>query len=475
MRKLSFKRKLFGLGAIASLLIAIIAPLAAYKPADAWGQCHPTHVINCGSTSRQEFANQVAANSDGVHNDLKPIFSTIGIFPGDVLGPNTYEGVVKRDNSVWVGNTLVASGVVNGQRGTEGIIGTAASWSGLMWAYPQQNFAPTSSSISAWVYMKDGQFKYAILKPCGNPVVPRLQPHIPSISIEKEVGNVSVDPNAPWVKKNTAKPAETLAYRVKVKNISQVTAENVIAADVLPTGVTLVPGSVKVWCNDQSTPVPDADLTRNGIRLGDMAPGETKWITFRVTVNAAPDSCKLHINKAFARGTYTGNAVESFAETNVICVPVNVTYKINVKKYNDLNGNGTKEDNEVFLSGWKFTTQGSGFAETKTTDENGSITFSGLNGGQYTITEEMQSGWKSTTGVSKSVSVGPDQTVMFGNQQETPPTPPVTPPTPGQPTSLPVSGPVEAAGGVMGTGALGYAGYLWRKSRKTLLGSLKKF
>ncbi|RJO59946.1 hypothetical protein C4544_06255 [candidate division WS5 bacterium] len=54
-----------------------------------------------------------------------------------------------------------------------------------------------------------------------------------------------------------------------------------------------------------------------------------------------------------------------------------------------------------------------------------------------------------------------------------PVTPPVTPPAPGQPTALPVSGPVEAAAGVMGTGALGYAGYMWRRSRKNLLDVLK--
>lgn len=469
MKKINLKKKLFGLGAIFSLLIAIIAPLSAYKQADAWGKCHSTHVVICGSSSRQEFANQVN-NGDGTHTDLKQIFSTIGVFPGDVLGPNTYEGVVKKDNSVWVGSRMVASGVYNGQRGTEGIQGPSTNWSGLYWTHPQYNFA--SSDINAWVYMKDNQFMYAILKPCGNPVFPRLQPIIPSITIEKEVGNVSENPNGPWVKSNSAKPSETLAYRLKVTNNSKITAENVIAADVLPAGVTLVPGTVKVWCNDQSTTLPDADLTKNGVKLGDMPPGSTKWITFRVTVNPAPQSCAVQTNKGFARGTYTGKAVESFATTNVICVPVNVTYTITVKKFNDLNGNGTKEDNENYLSGWKFTANGGSVNETKTTDTNGSITFAGLANGQYTITEEMQAGWKSTTGVTKSVTVGPDQTVLFGNQAESAP---VVPPAQPQPTTLPVSGPVEAAAGVMGTGALGYAGYLWRRSRKTLLDKMMKF
>lgn len=68
--------------------------------------------------------------------------------------------------------------------------------------------------------------------------------------------------------------------------------------------------------------------------------------------------------------------------------------------------------------------------------------------------------------------------------QGPPPPPPSPPPTPqGQPTvaaaavpsgALPVSGPVEAAAGVMGTGAIGYAGYMWRRSRRHLLDTLKK-
>ncbi len=469
---IKLKKKLVGLSVFAMLFAGILAPFMAYTPTDAWGRCHESHVLVCGATSRQNLVNQIN-NGDGTHNDIKGIFGSLGIYGSDILGPNTYEGEVRKDNTVWIGNTLVARGVSDGQRGTVGILGGYTPWAGLDWAYPTANFA--ANSISAWVYMKDGYFQYAVLKPCGNPVFAHLQAIPPSITIQKEVANVSKNPNDPWVKSDSAAPGDTLAYRIKVQNNSKVTAEGVTVRDYIPAGTTLVPGSGKIWFTTNSVLMNDASIT-GGAGLGNLVPGQIVWITLQVKVNPAPDSCHLLTNTVTAKGNYTTRVTDT-ANTGVICAQAK--YIITIKKFNDLNGDGKQESGEGMLSGWTFTLTGNGLNESSITDANGSLSFQGLNAGQYTVTETMQSGWKSTTGTVKTVSVGPDQTVIFGNQQiVTPPPsspPPVTPSATVSPTTLPVSGPVETGAGVLGTSALGYVGYLWRRSKKRLLESLKKF
>ncbi len=73
-------------------------------------------------------------------------------------------------------------------------------------------------------------------------------------------------------------PGDTLNYTVTVRNRSaNITATNVVAVDVLPAGITLVPGSTS--CNESAAPT----ITCN---LGSLAPTATATFTIRATVDA---------------------------------------------------------------------------------------------------------------------------------------------------------------------------------------------
>jgi uncharacterized surface anchored protein len=87
--------------------------------------------------------------------------------------------------------------------------------------------------------------------------------------------------------------------------------------------------------------------------------------------------------------------------------------QITAYKYNDLNGNGTKDTDEPVLSGWDMTIG----TTTQPTGSDGSTTFAGLAPGSYTVTETLKSGWTNTTATSQNVTIssGESETVYFGN------------------------------------------------------------
>jgi hypothetical protein len=146
------------------------------------------------------------------------------------------------------------------------------------------------------------------------------------------------------------------------------------------------------------------------------------------------------------------------------------TVNINIRKFNDANGNQTQDSNEGLLSGWEFKVSGSGINQTVTTLPDGTVTLTGLKPGVYTVTEVLQEGWKNTTGISINRSVTADtatQSFVFGNQEVTPP---VTPPEGGGDTpvsTLPVTGTKEwvLAGLVL---VLLGAGLWWVRSKDML-------
>lgn len=95
-------------------------------------------------------------------------------------------------------------------------------------------------------------------------------------------------------------------------------------------------------------------------------------------------------------------------------------------KFNDLNGNGTRDTGEPFLSGWQITLlDANNNTHTTTTDSVGRYSFSNLVPGNYTITESIPLGWVQSTpglagGFSHIVPVGFGELVNnldFGNVQ----------------------------------------------------------
>jgi hypothetical protein len=94
---------------------------------------------------------------------------------------------------------------------------------------------------------------------------------------------------------------------------------------------------------------------------------------------------------------------------------------IKIYKYNDKNGNGRKDCNEAYLSGWTFNvTDSNDNSWLGTTNSYGYVTICNLAPGVYTITETPQAGWTCTTGNPLNVTVVCDKTktVYFGNKQQ---------------------------------------------------------
>jgi hypothetical protein len=89
-------------------------------------------------------------------------------------------------------------------------------------------------------------------------------------------------------------------------------------------------------------------------------------------------------------------------------------------KFEDLNGNGAKDEGEPGLSGWIINLF-DGTATTATeTDENGFYEFANLTHGTYTVSEEQQIGWFQTTQDPATIQIESGtliENVDFGNHK----------------------------------------------------------
>ena len=85
----------------------------------------------------------------------------------------------------------------------------------------------------------------------------------------------------------TAKPGDTVTYKITFKNSGSKDLTNVTFRDKLPAGVTLVPGSVTLYDTGtkKSRTLSDA-IVANGINTGLFGEGVTGTLTYKVKVNS---------------------------------------------------------------------------------------------------------------------------------------------------------------------------------------------
>ncbi len=83
-------------------------------------------------------------------------------------------------------------------------------------------------------------------------------------------------------------PNEEATYKLTIRNTGDVALTNATIKDVLPAGLTLVPGSVQLYANESTTPEPLSDnIFNTGYNLGTIGTGNTVYITYKV--KAGPD------------------------------------------------------------------------------------------------------------------------------------------------------------------------------------------
>jgi hypothetical protein len=90
------------------------------------------------------------------------------------------------------------------------------------------------------------------------------------------------------------------------------------------------------------------------------------------------------------------------------------TPEIEICKFEDLNGNGAWDNKEPTISGWMITVEDPlGVTNTYYTDEDGCVTIYAPMDGDYTITENVPSGWSITTTIVDGVIVGTSEEVTI--------------------------------------------------------------
>lgn len=83
-------------------------------------------------------------------------------------------------------------------------------------------------------------------------------------------------------------PGEEATYKLTIQNTGDVAITNATVKDVLPAGLTLVPGSVKLSANDSTNPeILSDNIFGTGYNLGTIGTGNTVYITY--TVKAGTD------------------------------------------------------------------------------------------------------------------------------------------------------------------------------------------
>lgn len=131
--------------------------------------CSNNSIIKCGVTSAADFKNKCTANATG---DLRAIYGHYWI-PCDV---QVVEGTSYKDNTVRVNGRVVATNaqsIGRIQKPGDHAISIAGK---TYWEAPnsvafKQDALPTLVALDA-----EGNFKYAILKDCGNPVYAKPTP-----------------------------------------------------------------------------------------------------------------------------------------------------------------------------------------------------------------------------------------------------------------------------------------------------------
>ena len=111
----------------------------------------------------------------------------------------------------------------------------------------------------------------------------RVKAEQPNFTISKEI---TADGQEDYKKQLTVKPGDTVKFKIKYKNIGTSAQNNVTAHDVLPSGVTYVPGSTFATTTADPTgkAMPDGYLFGEGLNLGNFQPGEEATLTYLAKV-----------------------------------------------------------------------------------------------------------------------------------------------------------------------------------------------
>lgn len=156
-------------GAVVGMLaigILQVVPTAGALSLNSKRDCDNNAVIHCGALSTKEVQERYA--QEGV----AAIYDYFGIKAAHIntIDTTAVAGQVTKDGKVLVKGKTVATGAMTA--GRQDIPGSAkVAHQGVTFYARPPRVSFKSSPLAAFVVMKDGQFSYAILASCGNPVI----------------------------------------------------------------------------------------------------------------------------------------------------------------------------------------------------------------------------------------------------------------------------------------------------------------
>lgn len=282
MQKGKISTKVIGIVSALLLVVSIVLPLVKV---DAARDCDSNAVMKCGAADKQELISKINGG-DGANSsaNLKQVYYNEGrgITEAGIMSPNTVDGEIHKDGTVWVNGAQVASGVFSS--GREFLQNSTKD--GSLWMRPPA-VSFNSNSLPAFVNMDGGTFHWAIIKSCGNPIKPLNKPFG---QIYKRVINLDKDANTAYAAdtKETAlevEPGNKLKYVVYMTNVGTGNLTGIKMTDPLPAEVKLANG----------------DPTRViNFNYPDVAPNQIKDVTITVNVDAnTPDGTYIDNEACF--------------------------------------------------------------------------------------------------------------------------------------------------------------------------------
>lgn len=112
-----------------------------------------------------------------------------------------------------------------------------------------------------------------------------------------------------WENRVYAAPGEHIRFRIGIRNMSSEIFRNLTLRDILPTGLSYINGSTRIYNvrHPQGVTLSDNIITDMGINIGDYPPGANAWIYFdAATPEATNNRNIIYRNVIQASGGYGG-------------------------------------------------------------------------------------------------------------------------------------------------------------------------
>lgn len=350
------------------------------------------------------------------------------------------------DNS----NTVTGAATINLDNSSEYLeyIPGSATWEHEVSANSSQT---TTTAVSDSVVTGSNGLVLENENPCqGGSVTVHALVVMPGVSVTKQ-SELASQSNQ-WSANNTAQPGDTMKYMITYKNTGNTGESNVIIRDLLPKGLTYVPGSTMLYNSNypNGIAVTNDDIIQGGENIGGYNPGGNAYVVFQATIAGASQlSCGENTitNTGYAQpsGMPEYYATATTMVSNTCTTPTAPTYSCSA--FNVTVG----ENRSVTVGTFTFTaSDGSslGAATLNWGDSSTPLVTNTVQGQTHTYAQD------GTYNISLSnFKVNGNSVDVTGNcSQEVTISTPATPATPTTPTTPVASLPNTGAGDVIGIG-----------------------